>query len=103
MTASEKLQQLVENDKLTDEQQDNLNDWGIQTVSDLRDYLIDLICELKNEAVRVDYEEAVTALSDLLEYDDGDYVVYDVDRVQELDFGTLNDTLDIDQKRGELK
>lgn len=96
MTASEKLQQLVENDKLTDEQQDNLNDWGIQTVSDLRDYLIDLICELKNEAVRVDYEEAVTALSDLLEYDDGDYVVYDVDRVQELDFGTLNDTLDID-------
>lgn len=55
-----------------------------------------MICELKNEAVRVDYEEAVTALSDLLEYDDGDYVVYDVDRVQELDFGTLNDTLDID-------
>lgn len=96
MTASEKLQQLVENDKLTDEQQDNLNDWGIQTVSDLRDYLIDLIRELKDEAVSIDYEEAVTALSDLLEYDDDDYVAYDVNGVTELDFDTLNDALGID-------
>jgi len=64
MTASEKLQQLIENDELTDEQQDNLNDWGIQTVSELRDYLIDKIKALKNEAVSIDYEEAVMALSD---------------------------------------
>jgi len=96
MTASEKLVELIENDKLTDEQQDNLNDWGIQTVADLEYYLIDKIKELKNEAVSVDYEEAVMALSDLLDYDDDDYIVYDVDGVTKLDFGTLNDALDAD-------
>jgi len=96
MTASEKLQQLIENDKLTDEQQDNLNDWGIQTVSELRDYLIDKIKALKNEAVSIDYEEAVMALSDLLDYDDDDYIVYDVDGVTKLDFDILNDVLDVD-------
>ena len=99
MTASEKLVELIENDKLTEEQQDNLNDWGIQTVSELRDYLIDKIKALKNEAVSIDYEEAVMALSDLLDYDDDDYIVYDVDGVTKLDFDTLNDALDTDQKR----
>jgi len=96
MTASEKLAQLFENDKLTDEQLDNLNDWGIQQVSDLQDYLIDKIKELKNEAVSIDYEEAVMALSDLLDYDEDDYVVYDVDGITKLDFDTLNDALDAD-------
>lgn len=81
---------------LSDEQLDNLGDWGILTVSELRDYLIDLINELKNEAISVSYEEAVCALSDLLDYDDNDYVVYDEDGVQELDFDTLNDALDVD-------
>lgn len=102
MTASEKLQQLVENDKLTDEQIDNLGDWGILTVSELRDYLIDLISGLKNEAVSVSYEEAVCALSDLLDYsdDDDEYIIYDETGVTKLDFDTLNDALDIDQKRG---
>ena len=96
MTASEKLTKLIENDKLTDEQQDNLNDWGIQQVADLQDYLIDKIKALKNEAVSSDYEEAVMALSDLLEYDEDDYIVYDVDGVTKLDFDTLNDALDTD-------
>ena len=96
MTASEKLQQLIENDKLTDEQQDNLHGWNIEPVSDIKDYLIDLIKALKNEAYSVAYEDAVMALSSLLVYDDDDYVVYDVDRVQELDFDTLNDALDVD-------
>lgn len=95
MTASKKLQQLIENDKLTDEQQDNLDDWGIQTVSELQDYLIDEINKLKNETYSVDYADAVMALSDLLDYDDDDYVVYDVDGVTELDFDTLNDALDV--------
>lgn len=96
MTASEKLQQLIENDKLTDEQLDNLNDWGIQTVSELRDCLIDLINKLKNEAYSVDYADTIMALSDLLDYDEDDYVVYDVDGVTKLDFDTLNDALDAD-------
>lgn len=100
MTASEKLQQLIENDKLTDEQLDNLHGWDIGPVSDIKDYLIDLIHELKNEAYSVDYENAVMALSDLLDYDDDDYVVYDESGVQELDFDTLNDALDVDQERG---
>ena len=95
MTASEKLTELIENDKLTDEQLDNLNDWGIQTVSELRDYLIDLINKLKNETYSVDYADTIMALSDLLDYDGDDYVVYDVDGVTKLDFDTLNDALDI--------
>ena len=99
MTASEKLVELIVNDKLTDDQLDNLGDWGILTVSELRDYLIDLISGLKNEAVSVSYEEAVCALSDLLDYDDDDYVVYDESGVTKLDFDTLDDALDVDQKR----
>lgn len=96
MTASEKLTELIENDKLTDEQQDNLHGWNIEPASYIKDYLIDLIKVLKNEADSIAYEEAVMALSDLLDYDDDDYVIYDVDSVQELDFDTLNDALDIE-------
>lgn len=97
MTASEKLQQLVENDKLTDEQRDNLNDWGILKVSALEDYLTDKIKELKNGVYRDDYENAIIALYDLLDYDDDDeYVVYDGDEAQELDFDTLKGALDVD-------
>ena len=96
MTASEKLTELIENDKLTDEQEDNLNDWGIQQVSDLQDYLIDLINKLKNETVSIGYEDAVMALSDLLNYDNDEYVIYDVDGVTGLDFDTLNDALDVE-------
>lgn len=102
MTASEKLTQLIENDKLTDDQLDNLNDWGVQKVSDLRDYLIDLIYKLKNETYSVGYEEAVCALSDLLDYAEDEYVVYDENvlygesSVQKLDFDTLDDLIDAD-------
>ncbi|AUG84679.1 hypothetical protein HOU90_gp053 [Lactobacillus phage Lpa804] len=97
MTASEKLVELLENDKLTDDQLDNLNSWGILTVSELREYLIDLISELKNEAISVSYEEAVCALSDLLDYsDDGEYIIYDETGVTKLDFDTLDDVLDVD-------
>jgi len=96
MTASEKLVELLENDKLTDDQLDNLNSWGILTVSELREYLIDLISELKNETDSFGYENAVNALYALLEYSNDDYVVYDEDGVQELDFDVLNDALGID-------
>ncbi|AUV60145.1 hypothetical protein [Lactobacillus phage Semele] len=97
MTASEKLQKLIENDKLTDEQLDNLNDWGIEQVSDVRSYLINLINQLKDDDISIDYEKAIIALYDLLDYnEDDDYVVYDEDGVQELDFESLNDALGID-------
>lgn len=96
MTASEKLAGLIVNDKLTDDQLDNLGDWGILTVSELRDYLINLINEFKNEAISVSYEEAVCALSDLLDYDDDDYVVYDESGVTKLDFDTLYDALGVE-------
>lgn len=96
MNASEKLQELVENNKLTDSQLDNVNDWGIQRVSDLEDYLIDLIKELQGETDSIDYQEAVSALYDLLDYSDDYFVIYDEAGVSELDFDTLNDALDVD-------
>ena len=96
MTASEKLTQLFENDKLTYEQQDNLNNWGVQKVSYLRSYLIDLVKELQGETDSIDYEKAVIALYDLLDYNDDNFVIYDEDGVSELDFDTLNDALGVD-------
>lgn len=96
MTANEKLVELVENDKLTDDQQDALNDWNIERASDVKSYLIDLVKELQGETDSIDYEKAVIALYDLLDYNDDDYIVYDEDGVQELDFDILNDALGID-------
>lgn len=96
MTASEKLVELLENDKLTDDQQDNLNSWGIVTVSYLRWYLIDKIKVLQDETDSIDYEETILALYNLLDYNDDEYIAYDESGVQELDFDTLNDALGID-------
>jgi hypothetical protein len=82
---------------LSDEQQDNLGDWGILIVSELRDYLIDLISGLKGEADSDSYRDTVCALSDLLDHsDDDEYVTYDETGVQNLDFDTLYDALDVD-------
>lgn len=96
MTASEKLVELIENDKLTDSQLDNVNDWGIQQVSDLKECLIDMIKDLQSETDSIDYEEDVIALYNLLDYNDDDFVIYDEDGVTKLDFDTLNDVLDVD-------
>jgi len=96
MTASEKLQQLVENDKLTDEQRDNLNDWGILTASELACYLIDKIKRLEDETDIFYYGETVESLYDVLDYDEDEYIVYDVNGVQKLDFDVLNDALGIE-------
>jgi len=96
MTASEKLTKLIENDKLTDEQRGNLNDWGIQRVSDLKECLIDMIKDLQNDTDNTDYKEDVIALYYLLDYKNNDYVIYDENGVTELDFDTLNDALDTD-------
>lgn len=95
MTASEKLTQLFEDDKLTEEQRDNLHYWGIQTVSELRDNLIDLIRASKEEDLYIDYAKTIRTLYDLLDYDnDDDYVTCDEHGVHKLDFDTLNDALD---------
>lgn len=94
MNASEKLTQLIDGGRLTDEQLDNLNNWGIQQVSYLRHYLIVTLNELQNETNGVRYGEVVSALYALLNCDNGEYVVYDYDGVQKLDFDTLNDVLD---------
>lgn len=96
MTANEKLLNLLENDVLTDEQLDNLNDWGIINVADLRECLI-----FKLETVNSDsfeYREAVAMLNALLKYtDDNVYVIcHENGTVEDLDFDTLNDALDID-------
>ena len=99
MTASEKLVKLIEDDKLTDEQQDNLDDWGIQRVSDLKECLIDMIKDLQNDTDNTDYKEDVIALYYLLDYKNNDYVIYDENGVTELDFDTLIDVLEVDQKR----
>lgn len=87
MTASEKLTQLIENDKLTDDQLDNLNGWGIQQVAELKDYLVNKIKELEAET------DSIDALSALCDYKDDDYVVYYDSRVTKLDYDTLMDSL----------
>lgn len=96
MTASEKLTQLIENDKLTDEQLDNLKDWGILTASELACYLIGKIKRLEDETDIFYYGETVESLYDVLDYDEDEYIVYDANGVQKLDLDTLNDALDVD-------
>jgi len=54
MTASEKLQQLVENDELTDEQQDNLMDWNVYQVEDARELFKQM---LSNDQKKVGYQK----------------------------------------------
>ena len=96
ITASEKLTQLINNDKLTEDQLVNLSSWCICRVSELRDYLTELVAEVKNETVNIEYEEAVCVLRDLLNYGDDDYIIYDGRGINDLDFDTLNEALDVD-------
>lgn len=96
MTASEKLVELIENDKLTDSQLDNVNDWGIQRVDDLKECLIDMIKDLQSDTDNTDYKEDVIALYYLLDYKNNDFVIYDENGVTKLDFDTLNDALEVD-------
>lgn len=97
MAASEKLQQLIENNKLTDSQLENVNTYGIQWVSDLKNYFIDQPNELQHDNGSIEYEEVVSTLCDLLSYtNEDDFIVYDEQGVYKLDFDTLNDALDVD-------
>lgn len=91
ISASDTLQAIYPS--LSDCETGSLNDWNIERASDVKSYLIDLVKELQGETDSIDYEKAVIALYDLLDYNDDDYIVYDEDGVQELDFDILNDAL----------
>jgi len=92
LSASEALQKVYPS--LEDYDVDSLHDWDIELASNVRDYLIDLINEADPEDNSIDYEKAVIALYDLLNYSEDDFVVYDEDGIEELDFDTLSDALD---------
>ena len=96
MTASEKLAQLIENDKLTDEQRDNLVDWNIYQVEDARDLFKQMLSNDQDNG-GLSEEAIITTLYNLINFDDEDFVVcegYD-GSVNLLDNDTLNDALDI--------
>ena len=95
MTASEKLTKLIDNDKLTDEQQDSLKYWGIINVAELECFLIDKIRELEFFDAH-SIKGTISALHILLDYDDDDYIVYNESGLQKLDFDKLNNALGID-------
>lgn len=92
LSASEALQKVYPS--LDDYGVDSLHDWNIELASNVRDYLIGLINEVDPEDDSIDYEKAVIALYDLLNYSEDDFVVYDEDGIEELDFDTLSDALD---------
>ena len=97
MTASEKLQQLWNNDELTDEQQDNLADYNVNMVDDARDLCKDMLKENNYEYISLSEDDIVTTLYNLLKYSDDDYVVCDGygGTVKLLDDDTLEDVLDV--------
>ena len=100
MTASEKLQQLWDNDELTEEQQDNLVDYNVYQVDDARDLFKEMLEEdYRSHEYTGELSEAdiITTLYNLLQYSDDDYVVCDGSNgtVELLDDDTLEDILDV--------
>lgn len=79
MTASEKLQQLWDNNELTEEQQDNLMDHNVYQVEDARDLFKEMLHEGSRGNVSLSEADIITTLYNLLKYSDDDYVVCDVD------------------------
>ena len=93
MTASEKLQQLVENDKLTDEQQELAYQFGVIDVNSLYEYLVETLTGESFETSG----SIIALLNELLEYDSNDYVLYDNGEISELDFDTIDDILECEE------
>ena len=89
MTANEKFQELVNNEKLTDEQQELAYQFGVIDVNSLYEYLVET---LTGESFETS-DNVIGLLNELLEYDSSDYVLYDNDTISELDFDTINDIL----------
>ena len=94
MTASEKLQKMVDNDELTEDQQDLMVDFNVYTVDEAKD----LFKEMLNNENKGDLSETaiIITLYNLLKYSDSDYVLCDVynGTVELLDDDTLEDILD---------
>jgi len=94
MTANEKLQQLFNNDELTEDQQDSMVDFNVTRVDEARD----IFKEMLNNENKGDLSETaiIITLYNLLKYSDSDYVLCDVynGTVELLDDDTLEDILD---------
>ena len=94
MTASEKLQKMMDNDELTEDQQDLMVDFNVYTVDEAKD----LFKEMLNNENKGDLSETaiIITLYNLLKYSDSDYVLCDVynGTVELLDDDTLEDILD---------
>lgn len=93
MTANEKFQELVNNDKLTDDQQELAYQFGVIDVNSLYEYLVET---LTGESFETG-EGAIALLNELLEYDSNDYVLYDNGEISELDFDTIDDILECEE------
>lgn len=89
MNASEKFQELVNNGELTDNQQELAYQFGVIDVNSLYEYLTDTLASESFE----DSGRVIELLSELLKYDSNDYVLYDDDKISELDYDTIEDIL----------
>lgn len=89
MTANKKFQELVNNGELTDEQQELAYQYGVIDVNSLYEYLTDTLASESFE----DSGRVIELLSELLKYDSNDYVLYDDDKISELDYDTIEDIL----------
>lgn len=103
MTASEKLQQLINNDELTEAQQDSMMDFNVYQVGDARDLFKEMLNENNSPFSRevtngLSDADIITTLYNLLKYSSDDYVLCDGYNgiVDLLDDDTLEDILDVD-------
>lgn len=97
MTASKKLQQLRDNDKLTEKQRDCLADHNVNRVDDARNLFKDMLKENNYKYKNLSDADIITTLYNLLNYWSDDYVICDGDdgTVKLLDDDTLKDILDV--------
>ena len=94
MTASEKIQKMVDNDELTEEQQDSMVDFNVFRVDEARGIFKEMLNN-ENKGVLSDVD-IITTLYNLLKYSSDDYVVCEGynGTVELLDDDTLDDILD---------
>lgn len=97
MTASEKLQQLFDNEELTDEQQDLLMNFNVYGVDNARDLFKEMLNEGGCGYLNLPEADIITTLYNLLKYSSDDYVVCDGynGAVKLLDNDTLEDILNV--------
>lgn len=93
MTANEKFQELVNNDKLTGDQQELAYQFGVIDVNSLYEYLVET---LTGESFETS-ESVIALLNELLKYNSNDYVLYDNGEISELDFDTIDDILECEE------